>query len=204
MINEKIAFIKNNNFTPNSNRNTFSEQIKNSPDSFHIFKLTYSNFDVEFVTRKIQKIVKDITPNFKISFAYTTPKLSQIILKQLKPQLNMFEKSALIYQFTCPCGESYVGETTRPLLTRIKEHNQPSRNTAIFNHTSQCTIYQNSLPKCTTKKHSSYTFHFKSFFKVLATNLFNYTHRINTEAIFISLLAPSINEQCDFKKLRVF
>ena len=204
LIKDKIEFIKKRNFTPNSNKTEYSKEIKQKPDCFHTFKLTYSNFNIDYISRKIQKIIKNITPDFKVSFVYRSPKLSQIVLKHLKPKLDKYDQCAVVYQFDCPCGLSYIGETARPLLKRVQEHNQRSRSTAIYNHTSTCTIYQNSLPNCTTKKNSTFLFHFKQYFHILASNLYNYTKRINTEAIYISLLAPKLNEQSDFKRMKIF
>ena len=40
-------------------------------------------------------------------------------------------RSLSIYRFTCKCNDRYIGESKRQLLSRIKEHNMPSRKTAI-------------------------------------------------------------------------
>ena len=122
----------------------------------------------------------------------------------IKPEIDKFKKSSLVYKFECPCNATYIGETARELDVRIREHNQKSRNTEIFQHTSTCEIYQNSLPTTTTKMRSTYHFHFRNFFSILKSNLFNYYDRTCAEAIFITLEEPSLNKQKDFRQLQVF
>ena len=48
---------------------------------------------------------------------------SQPLFQQkLKDRLPRQANSMCIYQFTCSCGASYIGRTTRSLSTRIAEH----------------------------------------------------------------------------------
>ena len=50
----------------------------------------------------------------------------------------MFLKSSVVYKFTCAgCGSRYVGETSRHLSTRIKEHLASDKNSHIFKHLSK-------------------------------------------------------------------
>ena len=50
----------------------------------------------------------------------------------------MFLKSSVVYKFTCAgCGSRYVGETSRHLSTRIKEHLGSDKNSYIFKHLSK-------------------------------------------------------------------
>ena len=49
-------------------------------------------------------------------------------------------KSSVVYKFTCAgCESQYVGETSRHLATRIKEHVTSDKNSHIFKHLNQNT-----------------------------------------------------------------
>ena len=55
----------------------------------------------------------------------------------LKPSVEMFMKSKVVYKITCPrCNACYVGQTSRHLKTRFSEH----RNNAgpVKTHFAQC------------------------------------------------------------------
>ena len=126
------------------------------------------------------------------------------MLPLLKPQLDMYKKAGVVYRFTCPCNAKYIGETARELEIRIREHNQKSRASEIYQHISTCEKYQKSLPTTTTKIRSTYNFHFRQFFTIIKGNLFSYYDRTCIEAIFISLEEPELNKQKDFRSLRIF
>ena len=45
------------------------------------------------------------------------------VLPSLKPSVEKFHKSGVVYKLDCPCCNAcYVGQTSRHLLTRFKEH----------------------------------------------------------------------------------
>ena len=59
------------------------------------------------------------------------------ILPSLKPPVEKLMKSGVVYNLTCPrCSACYVGQTSRHLQTRFKEHLQ--RDGPIKTHLSQC------------------------------------------------------------------
>ena len=204
IIDQKIKFIKNQKFQPNQDKESYAREKKENPDQHHIFSIPYADLGIEHITKLIQKAISKVTPNFKINFAYTTSKISSFLLPSIKPTLNDLERSAVVYRFTCPCGATYVGETTRILKLRINEHNQKSRASEIHTHITQCQVYKDNLPTHIDPKKTSYNFHLHSLFEILSKNHYNYTSRINTEAILITLLEPTLNKQNSFKKLSVF
>ena len=204
IIDEKINFIKNKKFQSNQNKETFAKEKTENPERNHTFCIPYSNMGVEHITKLIQKAIKKTTPNFKVNFAFSTPKISSFLLPSIKPTLTDLERSAVVYKFTCPCGASYIGETTRVLKYRINEHNQKSRPSEIHAHIIQCEIYQNNLPTHIDSKKTTYNFHLHSLFEIISKNQYRYLSRINTESILITLLEPSLNKQNSFKKLTVF
>ena len=53
----------------------------------------------------------------------------------VKDPIPKFLKSFVVYKFICPgCNASYIGETTRHLSTRIKEHLETDKKSNIFAH----------------------------------------------------------------------
>ena len=54
-------------------------------------------------------------------------------------------KSMVVYQFSCAgCNSRYIGETSRHVSTRIKEHTESDKNSHIFKHF-------NTSPLCKSK-----------------------------------------------------
>ena len=53
----------------------------------------------------------------------------------LKDLITKSLKSFVVYKFVCPgCNACYIGETTRQILTRIKEHLEIDKKSHIFGH----------------------------------------------------------------------
>ena len=82
-----------------------------NPDHFHTFVLEYSNKQLEYLCRSLQRSIKEVTPKFRINFAYQSPKISSFLLHKLKPKLPVLEKSGVVYKFECACKQTYIGET---------------------------------------------------------------------------------------------
>ena len=69
--------------------------------------------------------------NAPISMVFTLRKL-RTALVTLIPSVDKMLKSQVVYKIICPgCNSCYIGETTRLLLTRFKEH---KTRDAMFNH----------------------------------------------------------------------
>ena len=59
------------------------------------------------------------------------------VLPSLKPSVDKLMKSGVVYNLTCPrCSACYVGQTSRHIQTRLKEHIQ--REGPMKSHLSQC------------------------------------------------------------------
>jgi len=143
IIKEKINEIKNRNFEPKPNKAKRLEEAKN-PNLTHVtISLPYTSFRCSVVASKIHQILKKYTPNFKLRIAFSTLKLSSIILPRLKPQIDTYHNSNLVYKFTCPCSDTYIGETTRLFDTRILEHRRT--NIRVHKHIIQCNAYKTAL-----------------------------------------------------------
>jgi hypothetical protein len=123
----------------------------------------------------------------------------------------MMEKSGLVYEFSCPCNEKYIGETRRSLGVRSKEHAMShfylswpmtDKNSAIFNHIRSCPKFLEKFDEYWSEPNTKYSdlSHNKrmglftpKFFTILKSNLSNESDRKITEAILIKLFNPSLN-----------
>ena len=203
IIDEKIKYITDKNFETN-NENDYAKQKTDNPDRFHTFITQYSNPQIETITKSLQRAIREISPLFRINFAFQSPKISTLLLHKIKPKIPQFQKAGVVYKFECDCKKSYIGETARILDIRLREHNQPSRKSEVFNHISNCPIYQENLPSNITAKQSTFYHHIKDRFKILKSNLHSYHHRTITESLFINLQNPELNKQNSSCKIHVF
>ena len=74
-------------------------------------------------SEKLGRICKE----FKIRTVYRSSDTLGRRLTKVKPRTDMGKKKNVIYEIPCECGESYIGETLRPLETRIAEHKRCCR-----------------------------------------------------------------------------
>ena len=71
----------------------------------------------------------------RISIAYTTNKLRDLLprFSSCSPLANRaLSASDVVYKYSCPCGQVYIGETKRRLAVRISEHAKPK--TPLMEH----------------------------------------------------------------------
>ena len=96
---------------------------------FHQFAKKLSNF---------VKMKFDVDIN--VYYRYVTLKVGSYF--QLKCVTPVELVSNVVYKFFCSCDTnrpmSYIGMTTRHLGTRIQEHFQPKRKSAIRDHIDDC------------------------------------------------------------------
>ena len=69
------------------------------------------------------------------------------MLSKVKDPLPIELQSGVVYRIPCSCGKAYIGETTRWLETRLKEHRDDCRkqnlqSSAVADHawTAHCPI----------------------------------------------------------------
>ena len=97
------------------------------------------------------------------------------MLMHPKDKISIDQKKDVVYHWECQadsCRSSYVGETSRVLDERVKEHCKSSTS-AILKH---CTDHHHPLPSL-------------SNFSIIDKNPFQVTQ----EAIYIQRLDPSLN-----------
>ena len=68
-----------------------------------------------------------------LNFSFTNIKLKNFISPLLKPKVSKELKSGIIYQFKCPCSDSYIGETKQLLCYRVQQHRR-DHDSNIYSH----------------------------------------------------------------------
>ena len=86
-----------------------------------------------------------------------------------------------IYQLNCNCGNSYIGETSRPFDIRLKEH-----KTSVKNADQKSALSEHII------KNPTHTIDWQQT-TILATNIHDWRKRKLLEAINIRRLTPEIN-----------
>ena len=60
----------------------------------------------------------------------------------MKHQIPKLIKYYVVYQFNCPgCNDSYIGKTEHNLFARTEEHACSDKESAIYDHISNCNYY---------------------------------------------------------------
>ena len=96
------------------------------------FKLPYLVLS-SFVQRKVGSLVKQYCKGVKIKLVFSSFKIKNLV--KVKDSVPRSLHSNVIYKFTCgECNSAYVGETSRHLSTRVREHLVTNKNSHIFKH----------------------------------------------------------------------
>ena len=97
------------------------------------YKLPYiGNLSTE-IKQKIIKHCKYYCKSTNIRIVFSLFKVGDFF--SVKESVLKYLRSFIVYRFTCPvCNASYIGETTRHLITRIKEHLQTDSKSHNFKH----------------------------------------------------------------------
>ncbi len=66
----------------------------------------------------IQRVCRD----FDIKTAFKSGKTLRSRLTKVKDTIPITTESSIVYSIPCSCGKVYIGETTRRLEQRVKEH----------------------------------------------------------------------------------
>ena len=142
--------------------------------------------------------------NFKLNIAFSTIKLESIILPRLKPRIEQFLTSNVVYKFQCDCNSSYIGHTKKYFEKRIYQHRTDSKS-HIHKHLTSCQLYNENIlenfgsdPTDNTKRE-----YLKKHFSILEKNLYNYHSRVTYEGLMITLQNPDFNKQVSHKSKKV-
>ena len=142
--------------------------------------------------------------------------MAQLFSKQARPAIDIYDSSNVVYKFLCTrqTCETYVGQTEKPLIERIKQHQQYCHARGIYFHIESCETYKNKFdavieaavyPAPNSHKYSNLRINFlKSHFTILEKNFPTYCDRLNAESYYIRLLRPKLNEQKAHKAFALF
>jgi len=96
------------------------EQQNPSPPHTSIDSKKY--FTVPYVKHTSESF-KSISKKFSLSIAFTIPNTLNTFIKTGKDRLKGLSSCDVVYKINCKdCDVSYVGQTKRRLITRIREH----------------------------------------------------------------------------------
>ena len=149
----------------------------------YFVKLPYFGKVSQRFANQLSKIVR-CKFNTKISPLYSSFKVGKVF--QLKDKTPLPLRSNVVYRFTCSCdtSKSYIGMTSRHLITRVKEHldlGDLHTKSAIKDHIYNCN-------SCSSFKQSIHSF------SILRQCNNDYDAKIH-EALLIKRLKPELNKQ---------
>ena len=107
------------------------------PPKWTVLFLPWSGVPAGAIVNKIRKMLP--REHSRISIAYTTNKLRDLLprFSSCSPPANRaLSASDVVYKYSCPCGQVYIGETKRRLAVRISEHAKPK--TPLMEHVTSC------------------------------------------------------------------
>jgi hypothetical protein len=177
----------------------------------HTVCFEYSSPVIEYSICELIRKMSQILPNFLVNVSYRSVKVSKLFSFRAKPEIDKFEKNDCVYEYLCPCEETYIGETCRTLITRIHEHQQPSSQSNICNHILSCDVYiadsndfvSKNLHNFTSPAKAKFS-NFKDKFKIIKKGFRYKKDRKIAEAYFIRVKKPSLNDQWDHKAFKLF
>ena len=108
-----------------------------------------------------------------------TLKKLKTVMPSLKPNVPSVLRSGLVYKISCPhCKVCYVGQTSRHLLTRFREHKSRTGG-PIKNHFTECVNQPVTLDDI----------------EILAFTSKSEKHFLTLEALYIREEKPYLNTQ---------
>ena len=121
-------------------KRTLNKIIDSNSEQQHVEKEDQKEAKLIFIqyrgriTEKFEQSLKRCTAPCKV--VYTLRKVKSVLLS-LKTPVEKALKSGVVYKITCPrCNSCYVGQTSRHLLNRIKEHRR--KVTPVGSHFTSC------------------------------------------------------------------
>ena len=199
LIKNKIKNIKKQNFTPVTKKIDWKKEIKENPSRNFTFNLDFTSSRCQKIENKFRKLIKSKTPKFNISFAWKNVKISRLFFPKTKPIIPKLLVTGSVYNYKCFCLKKYIGESKRPLITRIQEHQQSSRKTAICLHNlfiKECPDFQTELlNRYGHIPNRDITDFLSKRFEILHKNLSYFIVGIIKIAAFVKLFVKSFTNQ---------
>ena len=158
--------------------NTSNSTNEQEKQNVYYFKLPYIGHYSKITEQKLHNLIKRFCTDINIKLIFTSFKIKNLF--SFKDKIPDDLKSLVVYKFNCAgCNSCYIGETTRHLATRIKEHTTTDKNSHIYKH------LQN--PNCKSK----YT---RSCFTIIDTANTPFSLKLK-EALHIRKHKPDLNKQ---------
>jgi len=86
--------------------------------------------------KRLRKLVQRYCTNIEIKLAFSSFKIGSMF--SVKDLIPLDLRSRVVYKFMCTgCNACSISETSRHLLTRVREHLSRDRNSHIFQHLQQ-------------------------------------------------------------------
>ena len=132
------------------------------------------------VTDKFESALRHIKAPVK--FIATINK-TKACLPSLKQSIDKSLKSGVVYKISCPrCPSCYVGQTSRHLITCMKEHNGKSKPVRRHFEACECEFTMDDVEIIKSSSKSMY-------------------HLMILEALLIRSIKPSINTRDEYKRI---
>ena len=129
------------------------------------------------VSDKFEQSLRKLTNQCKVIFTIKKLKSS---LPTLKPTVENCFKSGVVYKILCTrCDSCYVGQTSRHLISRIKEHKSTRPVGMHFKDCDRELTMENVEILCARSK--------------------SVVHLLTLEALFINAIKPNLNTKDEFR-----
>ena len=181
-----------NKFKFNEVVNT-EREIENNVDQnikTPLLKLPYKGNMGMNIINKYKKILKNHLPsNVQPRVVFNSKKLSSNF--NIKDQVKFTHNYDLVYKYECKeinCNARYIGETSRRISERIKDHCFRDKRSHIYQHHQE---HGHGEPE-------------EKDFEILETGFKNYKKRKLAEAIYIRNQKPNLNIQEQSYPLKLF
>ena len=89
-------------------------------------KLHYVKEMSGHIPKEINGFLKKL--DFKVTFILINETFNLKRLFTFKEHQNKLHRSSVVYRITCSCKSTYVDQTSRNLITRLKNHGRTSPN----------------------------------------------------------------------------
>ena len=143
------------------------------------YKLPFTGRYSSFTQIKLNKIINKYCKGIAIKLVFNPFKIGSMFT--LKDSIPDALKSNVVYKFSCAgCNACYIGETTRHLATRTKEHLHTDKSSYVYKHLL-------SSDDCRSKCDNL-------CFKILDSAPSRYQLMIK-EGMYIAWQKPSLNKQ---------
>lgn len=113
---------------------THNATLNSGNPSSHYFKLPYVGRFSDIAQTKLRHLLKRYCrPDLDIKLVFNTFKLRNLF--SVKDSVPPGLRSRVVYKFSCAgCNASYIGETTRHICTRVREHLLSDKTSHIYKH----------------------------------------------------------------------